>query len=282
MKNYFCSFIFILVLIQFSASDAYACSCAGESLPCQSYWTTTAVFIGRTISVSPTYEEENKVFNFDLKQNERVFRFAVDRPFKGITEDHVEVVTSIGGGSCGYYFTPGKQYLVYAGFDPKTGQYHTSICTRTRSIDDANADLAYIEGLSNSKLKNGISGIVNREARNLVGRNYSKDLGAAAGLEIAIRAGTRLLRTKTDAEGHYEFRNLLPGLYQVFLWDEVNKIASRYGRPMGSQHKVELLKGSKYFCTGADLTVDTKAQISGKVVDAQNAHTRDSCISHSC
>lgn len=270
MISRFLCLLAILAFAQVSNSNVYACSCAGEALPCQAYWTTPAIFIGRAISVSPTYEEENKVENFDLKHNERIFRFVIDRAFKGVTEDQVEVVTSIGGGSCGYYFQPGKQYLVYAGFDPKTRQYGTSICSRTRPVEKATADLSYIEGLTNAKVKNGIAGTVKKQGINLVGRYYSKELGAAVGLEIAIQAGKRFFKTKTDAEGRYEFRGLLPGRYKVFFWNEENKIASGLGQIIGSRYEIELSIGPKYFCTGADFTVDTKAQISGKVYDAQN------------
>jgi protocatechuate 3,4-dioxygenase beta subunit len=266
MKKYFLCLVTTLVLLQFLNDNVYACSCAREQLPCQAYWTTPAVFVGRVINLSPTYDEEEN----DLKQYERVFRFAVDRAFRGVTEDQVEVVTSIGGGSCGYYFDPGKPYLVYAGFDPKTRQYYTSICTRTRPIEDATADLTYIEGLSNSKVKNGIAGTANKQGINLVGRYYSKDLGVATGLEIAIQSGKRLFKTRTDVEGRYEFRNLLPGTYTVFLWNEVNKIAGKDGHQFGPQHKVNLSTGPKYYCTGADFTIYSKAQISGKVFDAQN------------
>jgi hypothetical protein len=270
MNRYVLYLVTLLGLFQLSNINVYACSCAGESLPCQAYWTTTAIFVGRAISISPSYEEENKVENFDLKHNERVYRFAVDRAFKGVTEDEVEVTTSIGGGSCGYYFQLGKQYLIYAGFDPKGKQYGTSICSRTRPIEKATSDLSYIEGLTNAKVKNGIAGTVNKKGINLVGRYYSKDLGAAVGLEIAVQSGKRFFKAKTDAEGQYEFRGLLPGRYQVFLWDEVNKIASKLGHPFGARYEIGLSTGPKYYCTGADFTVDTKAQISGKVFDAHN------------
>jgi hypothetical protein len=254
-----------LTLAQLLTTSAYACSCAGEALPCQAYWNTTAVFVGRVISLSPSYEEEEATFNLERKKNSRVFRFAVEQGFRGVNGAEVEVRTSIGGGSCGYYFSPGKRYLVYAGFDPKTGEYWTSICSRTRPLEKAQDDLAYILGQSDRKARNGISGTIVMTAVNFAGRHYSRELGPIAGVTIAAQSGQRLFKAVTDADGKYEFRNLPRGQYQVYLWDKVNQQIAKHGVIWGDRYEVELSAGAKSNCTGADFSVHPKAQVSGKV-----------------
>jgi hypothetical protein len=273
------SFVLTLALVPLLTSIAYACSCTGEELPCQAYWDTPAVFVGRVISFAPSYEEERRTFNFELKQGSRVYRFAVEQAFRGVEGTEVEVRTSIGGGSCGYYFSLGKRYLVYAGFDPKTGMYGTSICTRTRPLENAHDDLAYIFGQSDKKAKNGISGTVIMEAVNLTGRSYLKELGPAAGLEVAAQTGKRLFKTTTNADGRYEFRNLPPGQYRVYLWDEVNQEIWKQGIVWGTRYELGLSAGPKFNCTGADFSVRPKARVSGKVFDHEGRPLREARVS---
>jgi hypothetical protein len=262
------AFILALTLAQLLTGSVHACSCAREALQCQAYWGTAAVFVGRVISLSPTYEEEERAFNFELKKNSRVFRFAVEQGFRGVSGAEVEVRTNIGGGSCGYYFSPGKRYLVYAGFDSQTGEYWTSICSRTRPLEKAQDDLAYILGQADKKAKNGISGTVVMRAVNFVGRHYSSDLGPVAGVTVAAQSGQHLFKATTNADGKYEFRNLPRGRYQVYLWDEVKEEASKLGVIWGDKYDVDLAAGAKSNCTGADFSVSPKAQVSGKVFDS--------------
>lgn len=131
----------IVALLAVSAGKVIACSCAGTQVPCQAYGEASAVFVGtviesRTITV--------KRGNYDSKQ--RVVRFTIDSPFRGVEGAEVEVQTGLGGGDCGFGFVQTQQYLVYA--YEHEGKLSTGICTRTRPITRAGEDLSYIQGAS--------------------------------------------------------------------------------------------------------------------------------------
>src|SRR5437764_3457196 len=133
--------IAVLVLV---ASRTFACECAGSRPPCQEYWEASVVFIGtvinsRTVTVKEgTYPEQM-----------RAVRISLDEIFRGVEGAEVEVLTGFGGGDCGFGFRQAQQYLVYT-YRSDDGKLRTSICTRTRSISEAENDLAYIGVLSNA------------------------------------------------------------------------------------------------------------------------------------
>src|SRR5207249_568634 len=90
----------------------------------------------------------------------RAIRISLDEVFRGLEGAEVEVLTGFGGGDCGFGFKQAQQYLVYAYRSENDGNLHTSICTRTKSISEANDDLTYIRGLSKAKTGATISGEV--------------------------------------------------------------------------------------------------------------------------
>lgn len=74
--------------------------------------------------------------------------FRVSETWKGTNTDRLIVYTNQGGGDCGYHFTQGSSYLVYAYSMPSPIQSQsnftvlaTSICTRTRDQSRAAEDL---------------------------------------------------------------------------------------------------------------------------------------------
>ena len=73
----------------------------------------------------------------------------VSAVWKGPIARETVVFTGSGGGDCGYFFEPGKEYLVYAtmpnGGSPQivpANSLTTGICSRTAPLDQAGADLA--------------------------------------------------------------------------------------------------------------------------------------------
>jgi hypothetical protein len=65
----------------------------------------------------------------------------VERVWKGEIGTRVEAFTGSRSGVCGFAFEAGKEYLVYARRTP-TGDWYTSICTRTRLTAEAELDFA--------------------------------------------------------------------------------------------------------------------------------------------
>ena len=75
----------------------------------------------------------------------RTVSVAVTRVFRGNEQNHVSVLTGLGGGDCGYDFQTGQTYLVYASTGPG-GSWFTSICSGTDAIEDAGTALRFLAG----------------------------------------------------------------------------------------------------------------------------------------
>src|SRR5437588_9438989 len=85
-------FVFLVFLLMF-AVEVNASDCAGGETPYQSYW-EAAVVMGTVSYSSPT---TNKIGEYE--QRGRLFRFAIERTFRGVKGTEVEVLTSEESGS---------------------------------------------------------------------------------------------------------------------------------------------------------------------------------------
>src|SRR6267378_6842825 len=152
--------VVLLALMLVIAAEAYPCDCQfGGGAVCQDYWTASAVFVGTVI--------ESKTVNIkrgEFEEQERLVRFSLDEPFRGVEGAQVEVMTGMGGGDCGIAFTQTQQYLVYASLFE--GKFYTGICMRTKRISAAVADLEYMRGLKNAPSGAVVYGEVTANKRN--------------------------------------------------------------------------------------------------------------------
>ena len=119
----------------FNAEPAYACSCAEPGTPSAELASSSAVFAGRVVSreVFPIYEDLISTADPTL------IEFDVSVVWKGTIGRTMYVTTVAGSVSCGYRFTRGAEYIVYAS---PGGEQTVSRCSRTRLLDDAEEDLA--------------------------------------------------------------------------------------------------------------------------------------------
>lgn len=69
--------------------------------------------------------------------------FAVLRAWKGASANRIVVSTTNVCCICGYPFEVGGEYLVYASGE-SVGDLRTSICTRTKKLNDAAEDLRFL------------------------------------------------------------------------------------------------------------------------------------------
>ena len=60
----------------------------------------------------------------------RIYTMLVQRRWKGVKRDSVQIMTGTGGGDCGYRFEVGVRYVVFARQGAK--YLGTSICSRTK------------------------------------------------------------------------------------------------------------------------------------------------------
>lgn len=197
--------VFVLLIVGLCGVDAHACSCAGGSAPCQQYWEASAVFIGTVIEGQLV-----KVKLGEFEHERRVVRLSIDEAFRGVEGAEVEVITGLGDADCGFGFRRTQQYLVYA-YRSEDQKLHTSICTRTRAISEADADLLYIRGLSKAKPGATISGEILKYQRNDEGTLIDQPI---AGVKVTI-SGPEKREAITNTKGEFRVEGLQPGEYTV-------------------------------------------------------------------
>ena len=251
--------LLFLLLVLF-LGEASACSCAGPSVPCQSYWEASAVFVG-TVSYSSrvTLDEGN------YQRSQRVVRFTLEEAFRGVQGTEAEVMTGLGDADCGYGFRLGGQYLVYA-YRDKDDKLHTGICTRTRLLSEAADDIAYARGLGKAKSGATIFGEVKRLDRN---SQYEERLKPIAGVRIAIEGPSKAVEATTDRKGQYRVSGLPPDTYKI-----------RVEPPEGlSIYNTEReAKVPDRGCAQISFWLETDTRLTGKVLDSQGQPASDVLI----
>ena len=244
-----------LLLFAF-ATQAVACSCAGPQRPCEAYGDASAIFVG-TVTFSTTTKIKEAGYEF----TKRKVRFHIDRPLRNVEATDVEVLTGLGDSDCGYGFRLGGQYLVYAHSDNnKTLQ--TSICTRTRPISEATADLEYIRGLSNATPGGTIFGEV-RLRHPSRENEYPWPPVKDARL---LFSGPKQFEGKTDDDGKYSVSGIPPGKYKVRI--DLPEGLSIYN----PEHELEVHDRG---CRQVFFLAEPDTRITGKVLDAQGMSAAD-------
>ena len=192
-----CALAFLILLALPSPADA--CQCGSVPI-CQAFWTAPIVFSGEVLDVE-------RLSATDLRQR---VRFRVEQTWRGETTIEMNVMTGMGGGDCGYSFAIGGRYLVYTYL--QNGVSWTSICSRTKSLKDAAEDLAYFKTAFAPSAGGRIFGTVLRTR---------PDTGwtdrPVRGYRVVLNSGDRQWRTKTNRQGHYEFRSIPAGKYRLKL-----------------------------------------------------------------
>ncbi len=131
--------ILFLTTMPFSV---YACSCVADITPEETYSHADAVFSGIVQSV-----EEKSVWGKSFRE----VVFDAQTIWKGEPKSTIKVVTGTGGGDCGFDFTEGEMYVVYAGYGGIYGDEKTlevNICNRTALFSSASEDIAYAHTVS--------------------------------------------------------------------------------------------------------------------------------------
>jgi hypothetical protein len=115
------------------ARVALACTCVPPPSPTEAREDAAAVFSGKVVQIKRHKPAEDIFGGVEV-----VFR--VDRAWKGVNKGTARVFTSSQSAACGYRFSKGHTYLVYASGNSR-GRLSTSICSRTKRLKDAREDL---------------------------------------------------------------------------------------------------------------------------------------------
>jgi MYXO-CTERM domain-containing protein len=122
-----------------TARSAQACSCMPPPPPVEAAREADAVFHAKLVSV----EDMPKTGQYAIVYKR--FTFEVMRTFKGQLDAQVRVQTADNEAACGRsYGDPGSEWLIYARIDDQ-GQTHDSLCSRSKPLADAAADIAELE-----------------------------------------------------------------------------------------------------------------------------------------
>lgn len=139
---------------------AFACSCMAAATPEENNraWMDRAqmVFMG---SVSETTKNETQ----------NIVTINVEKAWKGRPEAFTQVATPLNSALCGYEFTEGKSYIIFAQTDAE-GTVTTTLCSGTAESKSAEAASliawlnAYVPGSSSSSVSAGSSASSSPEA----------------------------------------------------------------------------------------------------------------------
>jgi hypothetical protein len=115
------------------ASVAVACTCVPPPSPTEAREDAAAVFSGKVVQIKRHKPAEDIFGGVEV-----VFR--INQAWKGVGNRTVSVFTSSQSAACGYSFSKGHTYLVYASANSR-GRLSTSICSRTKRLKNAREDL---------------------------------------------------------------------------------------------------------------------------------------------
>jgi len=106
-------------------NPVFACECHKRNDFEQEFSFSKAVFVGKVVEINKS-------------KPDAIVTFKVEKMWKGVKSETMVVRTNNQGKACGYIFSQGERYLVYA-YDE--GMLRTSICTRTAEVKSAADDL---------------------------------------------------------------------------------------------------------------------------------------------
>ena len=119
--------------------QVHACKCAQPGTPSEELEKFSAVFAGRVISVRHSFDPDAASYT---PEDRTTVGFEVSTVWKGTVHEEMYITTPPTGGSCGFSFDDGEEYIVY-GHDSNhaDGGYTVGICSRTALLDQAQADI---------------------------------------------------------------------------------------------------------------------------------------------
>ena len=116
-----------------------ACKCAQVGSPSEELEKFSAVFSGRVVSIQHSYDPDGVSVS---PEDRTTVGIEVSAVWKGIVHEEMYITTPPTGGSCGFDFIEGEEYIVYADDSPYAdGGYTAGICSRTALIGQAQEDL---------------------------------------------------------------------------------------------------------------------------------------------
>ena len=195
----------ILLFAAYSPS-ASACSCTDRvyAPACELISGTRAVFLGE--SLGPISDPNTGAA--------QVYRFRVDRAYKGIPPQTREVQV-YAGGPCGTEYPTGKRYIIFGYNDTqRPTAVMSGACSGSRLAARNQADIDYLENYARGKTATSVFGKVVQG-----GTFYDKldadEIAPLAGVEVVLENTSRRLAAVTQLDGGYRFNDVPAGKYRL-------------------------------------------------------------------
>lgn len=117
----------------------HACKCVKPGSPAEELEKFSAVFAGRVVSIQHSYDPDATSVS---PEDRTTVGFEVSAVWKGTVYEEMYITTPPIGGSCGFTFIEGEEYIVYA-HDSLYGDggYTVGLCSRTALLGQAGIDL---------------------------------------------------------------------------------------------------------------------------------------------
>jgi hypothetical protein len=205
--------------------------------PCAAVWRADAVFIGTVVDRTPERVGGSLSWTVHKVAVNQTLRGSVDSfitlvPGSRPTAEQIAASQSHPGESmmmstCDYDFRLGKQYVIYARRTPD-GRWTTSMCTGTKPIEEAPADIDYIASLPLAESTGRVYGTIERTIHNPKDRTTPMTV-PAAGVRVALTSEANRLTVTTDSEGKLDLQ-VTPGEYTIA--PVVPQTVRAYGAPM--------------------------------------------------
>ena len=139
--------VFLLVVLWLlgDTEEAYACKCVVPGSPSEEMEKFDAVFAGRVLSVHHSFDPNALSFS---PGDITTVGISVSTVWKGAVEENITLTTPPTGGSCGFAFAEGEEYVVYAYNTAEDApNLSANICSRTALMQEAQEDVdAFGEG----------------------------------------------------------------------------------------------------------------------------------------
>ena len=175
------AFALVLGLAWFlgSAGQVHACKCVQPGSPSEEMEKFAAVFAGRVVSIEHSFDPNSTTRG---PGDRTTVGLEVSTVWKGAVHEDMYVTTPPTGGSCGFAFEEGREYILYAHDSAADDDVYTvSICSRTALLSQAQADLeAFGDG---DAPQSGTAGPQPEQTRDAVGNSaLIAMLGAVAAI----------------------------------------------------------------------------------------------------
>ena len=196
-----------------SAASIKACMGAVLRSVCEQFSGADAVVIGTVEDIKP----DSIKFSDDLDLVAQRVKIKVTKSFKGIDQEYVSLVQP--SWSCEFKFKEsdkGKDFLFYIELDKQNGEYKVVQGSRSRQIEYAFDDLAWLDGLPKSLGRTRLSGVLrHHEYIQKEGTPEVELVHYLTGAKVTIYGKKKTFSTVTDKNGMYEFWDIPPGKYNV-------------------------------------------------------------------